>query len=50
MELCLHPQLIKKWKTMVKKEAKEARRTGMSSDPRDKLEVKFHFQLALGMA
>lgn len=41
MELCLHPQLIKKWKTMVKKEAKEARRTGMSSDPRDKLEVKF---------
>lgn len=41
MELCLNPDLIKKWKRMIKREAKDASRKGETFDPSSKLEVKF---------
>ncbi|OVA07623.1 Intron-binding protein [Macleaya cordata] len=41
MELCLNPNLIKKWKKMTKKEAKEAKKRGGPFDPSSMLEVKF---------
>lgn len=41
MELCLNPQLIKKWKKLTKREAKEARKAGHPFDPSKLLEVTF---------
>ena len=41
MELCLNTDLIKKWKRMLKREAKEAAKRGEEFDPSTKLEVKF---------
>ena len=41
MELCLNQELIKKWKRMIKREAKEATKRGELFDPSTKLEVKF---------
>ncbi|XP_072992424.1 uncharacterized protein [Typha latifolia] len=41
MELCLNPHLIKKWKKMTKKEAKEAKKGGQLFEPSKALEVKF---------
>lgn len=41
MELCLNPHLIKKWKKLTKKEAKEAKKAGVPFDPSKMLEVKF---------
>uniref|UniRef100_A0A7N2M6F9 Intron-binding protein aquarius n=1 Tax=Quercus lobata TaxID=97700 RepID=A0A7N2M6F9_QUELO len=41
MELCLNQELIKKWKRMIKREAKEATKGGELFDPSSKLEVKF---------
>ncbi|KAF5733623.1 intron-binding protein aquarius [Tripterygium wilfordii] len=40
-ELCLNPDLIKKWKRIVKREAKEAMNRGENFDPSTLLEVKF---------
>ncbi|XP_065627789.1 uncharacterized protein LOC112022995, partial [Quercus suber] len=41
MELCLNQELIKKWKRMIRREAKEATKRGELFDPSTKLEVKF---------
>ncbi|XP_050234237.1 uncharacterized protein LOC126682560 [Mercurialis annua] len=41
MELCLNPDLIKKWKRMIKRETKEAMKRGESFDPSTSLGVKF---------
>ena len=41
MELCLNQGLIKKWKRMIRREAKEATKRGELFDPSTKLEVKF---------
>lgn len=41
MELCLNPDLIKKWKKMIKKESKKTMKRGESFDPSSSLEVKF---------
>ncbi|KAG6679826.1 hypothetical protein I3842_13G010800 [Carya illinoinensis] len=41
MELCLNTDLIKKWKRMTKREAKEATKQGELFNPTTKLEVKF---------
>ncbi|EHA8590451.1 RNA helicase aquarius [Cocos nucifera] len=41
MELCLNPHLIKKWKKMTKKEAKEAKKGGQAFDPSKMVEVTF---------
>ena len=41
MELCLNQELIKKWKRMIKREAKEAIKRGELFDLSTKLEVKF---------
>ncbi|CAL9183877.1 unnamed protein product [Musa hybrid cultivar] len=41
IELCLNPHLIKKWKKMTKKEAKEAKKGGQPFDPSKVLEVRF---------
>ncbi|KAL5700077.1 hypothetical protein ACHQM5_025575 [Ranunculus cassubicifolius] len=41
MEMCLNPNLIKKWKKMMKKEAKEAKKRGEFFEPSNKLEVNF---------
>ncbi|KAJ6841095.1 intron-binding protein aquarius [Iris pallida] len=41
MELCLHPHLISKWKKMIKKEAREAKKEGRSFDSSNMLEVNF---------
>lgn len=41
MELCLNPDLIKKWKRMLKREAKEVAKRGEPFDPSNMLEVKF---------
>lgn len=41
MELCLNPHLIKKWKKLTKREAKEARKAGHPFDPSKLLEVTF---------
>ncbi|KAK8946189.1 hypothetical protein KSP40_PGU019610 [Platanthera guangdongensis] len=41
MELCLNPQLTKKWRKMIRKEAKEAKKLGKSFCPSKRLEVTF---------
>ncbi|PON51181.1 Intron-binding protein aquarius [Trema orientale] len=41
MELCLNTDLIKKWKRMLKREAKEVAKRGESFNPLNMLEVKF---------
>ncbi|VVA28889.1 PREDICTED: intron-binding aquarius [Prunus dulcis] len=41
MELCFNPDLIKKWKKMIRKEAKEAAKRGEPFDPSTTLEVQF---------
>lgn len=41
MELCLNTDLIKKWKRMMKREAKEVAKRGEPFDPLNRLEVKF---------
>ncbi|XP_043691162.1 RNA helicase aquarius isoform X2 [Telopea speciosissima] len=41
MELCRHNDLVKKWKRMIKKEAKQAKEQGEIFDPSNILEVKF---------
>ncbi|KAF8043054.1 hypothetical protein BT93_A1408 [Corymbia citriodora subsp. variegata] len=41
MELCLNPDLIKKWKRMIKRESKDAMKRGEQFDPSCKLESKF---------
>ncbi|RVW34876.1 hypothetical protein CK203_078033 [Vitis vinifera] len=41
MELCLNTDLIKKWKRMIKREAKEAMKQGDPFDPSTMLEAKF---------
>ncbi|RZC64580.1 hypothetical protein C5167_008270 [Papaver somniferum] len=41
MEMCLNPNLIKKWKKMIKKESKVAEKRGEPFDLLSKLEVKF---------
>lgn len=41
MELCFNPGLIKKWKKMIRKEAKEAAKRGEPFDPSTTLEVQF---------
>ncbi|XP_008795569.2 RNA helicase aquarius [Phoenix dactylifera] len=41
MELCLNPHLIKKWKKMIKKEAKEAKKGRQAFDPSKMVEVTF---------
>ncbi|KAI3949343.1 hypothetical protein MKW98_023280 [Papaver atlanticum] len=41
MEMCLNPNLIKKWKKMIKKESKVAEKQGEPFDLLSKLEVKF---------
>lgn len=41
MEMCLNPDLIKKWKKMTKAEAKKAKKRGENYDPSNSLEAKF---------
>ncbi|KAH9608634.1 hypothetical protein KSS87_011141 [Heliosperma pusillum] len=41
MELCLNPNLIKKWKKMTKAEAKKAKKRGESYDPLRSVEATF---------
>ncbi|CAN0863506.1 RNA helicase aquarius [Linum grandiflorum] len=41
IELCTNPDLIKKWKRMVKRDAKEAAKRGDTFNPLDSVEVKF---------
>ena len=41
MELRLNQELMKKWKRMIRREAKEATKRGELFDPSTKLEVKF---------
>ena len=41
MELCLNTDIIKKWKRMIKREAKEFIKRGEVFDPLSTLEVKF---------
>ncbi|KAJ0987357.1 hypothetical protein J5N97_005713 [Dioscorea zingiberensis] len=41
MELCLNPHLIKKWKKVIKKENKEAKKGGHTFEPSNMLEVTF---------
>ncbi|KAJ3673427.1 hypothetical protein LUZ60_006801 [Juncus effusus] len=41
MELFLNPHLIKKWKKLTRKEAKEAKKKGEDFDPKKVLEVRF---------
>uniref|UniRef100_A0A1D1XQ76 Intron-binding protein aquarius n=1 Tax=Anthurium amnicola TaxID=1678845 RepID=A0A1D1XQ76_9ARAE len=41
MELCLNPHLIKKWRKMIKKELKEAKKAGKPFNPSSMLEVTF---------
>ncbi|MQL84894.1 hypothetical protein Taro_017386, partial [Colocasia esculenta] len=41
MELCLNPHLIKKWRKMIKKEVKEAKKAGKPFNPSTTLEVTF---------
>ena len=41
MELCLNTDIIKKWKRMIKREAKEFIKRGEVYDPLSTLEVKF---------
>ena len=39
--MCLNPHLIKKWRKMTKKEAREAKKTRKPFDPSNILDVKF---------
>ncbi|XP_030532350.1 RNA helicase aquarius [Rhodamnia argentea] len=41
MELCLNPDLIKKWKRMIKRESEDTTKHGEQFDPSCKLESKF---------
>ncbi|OMO78046.1 Intron-binding protein, aquarius [Corchorus capsularis] len=41
MELCLNPDLIKKWKRMIKKESDDAHKQGVHLDPLSSVEVNF---------
>jgi intron-binding protein aquarius len=41
MELCLNPELIKKWTKIKRKEAKEAKKAGQPCNPSEMLENKF---------
>ncbi|CAN1813775.1 RNA helicase aquarius [Linum perenne] len=41
MELCTNPDLIKKWKRMVKRDSKEATKRGDTYNPLESVEVKF---------
>lgn len=41
MELCLNPDLIKKWKRMIKRETKVAKKQGELFDSSTSIEVKF---------
>lgn len=41
MELCVNPDLIKKWKKMTKAEAKKAKKRGENYDPSNSLEATF---------
>ncbi|PKA60044.1 Regulator of nonsense transcripts 1 like [Apostasia shenzhenica] len=41
MELCLNPHLIRKWRKMIKKEARESKKLGKTFDPSTVLEVTF---------
>lgn len=41
MEMCLNPDLIKRWKKMTKAEAKKAKKRGENYDPPSSMEVKF---------
>ncbi|XP_024028050.1 intron-binding protein aquarius, partial [Morus notabilis] len=41
LELCLNTDLIKKWKRMIKREAKEVAKRGEPFDPLNRLEAKF---------
>ncbi|KAM1229509.1 hypothetical protein ACFX2G_040678 [Malus domestica] len=41
MELCFNPDLIRKWKRMIKREAKDAAKRGEPFDPSTTLEVQF---------
>ncbi|KAL5760333.1 hypothetical protein ACOSQ2_019171 [Xanthoceras sorbifolium] len=41
MELCVNPDLIKKWRRMIKRESKEAMKRGEPFDPSSSFEVKF---------
>ncbi|KAK3422889.1 hypothetical protein EUGRSUZ_G03254 [Eucalyptus grandis] len=41
MELCLNPDLIKKWKRMIKRESKDAAKRDEQFDPSSKLESNF---------
>lgn len=41
MELCLNPDLIKKWKRMIKKESDDAKKLGVHLDTLSSLEVNF---------
>ncbi|GLU16311.1 hypothetical protein SLE2022_327500 [Rubroshorea leprosula] len=41
MELCMNPDLIKKWKKMIKKESDEAKKQGGCFDPSASFEVNF---------
>ncbi|KAB2071730.1 hypothetical protein ES319_A08G242800v1 [Gossypium barbadense] len=41
MELCLNPDLIKKWKRMIKKESDDAKKLRVHLDPLSSLEVNF---------
>ncbi|TXG55925.1 hypothetical protein EZV62_017238 [Acer yangbiense] len=41
MELCLNPDLIRRWRRMIKRESKEATKQGEPFDPSSSFEVKF---------
>jgi len=41
MELCLNPELIKKWTKIKRREAKEAKKADQPIDPSEMLENKF---------
>ena len=41
MELCLNPELIKKWTKIKRREAKEAKKADQPNDPSEMLENKF---------
>ncbi|KAK1552210.1 hypothetical protein Q3G72_012401 [Acer saccharum] len=41
MEICLNPDLIRRWRRMIKRESKEATKQGEPFDPSSSFEVKF---------
>lgn len=47
MELCLNPDLIKKWKKMTKAEAKKAKKLGENYNPLNSLDATFLRNLIL---